>query len=72
MAMDADAIGIDELSDAVVGDWPSLKRARSCPEAVADVMNILEKRVISRCLDEHMVTEHVLRNLWASVAKRCR
>ena len=54
MAMDADAIGIDELSDAVVGDRVVPETGSILPRGeLRDVMNILEKRVISRCLDEH-------------------
>ena len=47
-------VGLDELSDALVGDRPAPESAAELPQGqLKDVMGILEERVIRRCLEEH-------------------
>ncbi|MBV70411.1 MAG: hypothetical protein CMH52_03595 [Myxococcales bacterium] len=54
MSSEGELIGIDELSDAVVGDRIIPETGETLPRGeLRDVMNILEKRVIERCLEEH-------------------
>ena len=63
-------VGLDELSDALVGDRPAPESAAELPQGqLKDVMGILEERVISDVLRNMETIELEQQNLLASVGK---